>query len=456
MFAVTQFSAGVEKELVVLKCQLFRGLLAIAALWFLPVFAAADVVELLSGTKVEGKIVARDEKSVSIETKVGDRTFTRTFPLDRVAALVIGDRREVIHGSAEGSAPASGRSGAAPSSGSGNTPRTRDEVQKLIDEAGRTAPDWLQSTPLNYPKTLDLRWPQPPARVWDNQRYLGQYIWDIINPNPGRWREGVKLMLHVLELNRDRPEIARKAMDELGRMYFILLQDFARAAYWWQKAEAQRGDLPGSDWGVHLAECYWRLGNKEMAVELLEKLPPNFSMIKLWADMGELDRALKLAEANAKGAYADTALLYAGDACRTCGKYAEALKYYQRAMQVPFSGRGKGRYERNMRRAAANAEAIKLYELVDLNKVPDGTYRASSVGYEADVHVEVVVKNHRIESVRVIDHREKQYYASMTEIPRRIVEKQSVKGIDAISGATLTSEAIVNAAAKALAKAMKP
>ncbi len=453
--------------------------IACAAVWAVLLVAGvavakADVVELLSGAKVEGRIVARDEKSVSIETKIGGKTFTRTYPLERVAALTVGDRREVLAGGkagSEGSGTTGGSSGTGEASGSTGEPgrstagesagartaasRTKEEVEKLIAQQGRTPPDWFESTALNYPKTLDLYWTSPPPRVWDNQRYLGQYIWDIINPNPSRWREGVKLMHHVLSLNQDRPEARRRTMDELGRMYFILLQDFARAAFWWQQAQAQRGDLPGSDGGVHLAECYWRLGNKQMAVELLQKLPTSFSMIKLWADLGELDRALKLAEANASGAYADVALLYAGDACRLCGKYAEALRYYQRAMQVPFSGRGKGRYERNQRRAAANAEAIKLYELLDLSKVPDGTYRASSVGYEAEVYVEVVVKDHRIVSVRVTDHREKQYYASMTEIPRRIVERQTVKGIDAVSGATLTSDAIVNATAKALAAAMK-
>lgn len=432
---------------------------AMCGVFLITATGKADIVELLSGAKVEGRIVARDEKSVSIETKIGDKTFTRTYPLERVAALTVGDRREVLSALSSGSGEPATDSRAAktdePANVVAGAGRTKQQVEALIAEQGRTPPEWFEATALNYPKTLDLYWTSPPPRVWDNQRYLGQYIWDIINPNPNRWREGVKLMHHVLSVNQDRSEARRRTMDELGRMYFILLQDFARAAFWWQQAQAQRGDLSGSDGGVHLAECYWRLGNKQMAVELLERLPPNFSMIKLWAELGELDRALKLAEANASGAYADVALLYAGDACRTCGKYADALRYYQRALQVPFSGRGKGRYERNQRRAAANAEAIKLYELLDVNKVPDGTYRASSIGYEAEVYVEVMVKDHRIVSVRVTDHREKQYYASMTEIPRRIVERQTVKGIDAVSGATLTSEAIVNATAKALAAAMK-
>ncbi len=85
----------------------------------------------------------------------------------------------------------------------------------------------------------------------------------------------------------------------------------------------------------------------------------------------------------------------------------------------------------------------------------DGTYRASSIGYEGPVQTEVVVKAGRIESVRVTQHREKQYYSSLTDTPRKILARQGVKGIDATSGATITSEAIINATAQALASGLK-
>jgi len=52
----------------------------------------------------------------------------------------------------------------------------------------------------------------------------------------------------------------------------------------------------------------------------------------------------------------------------------------------------------------------------------------------------------------VIKHVEKQFYAAITDTTNQIVKKQSVNGIDATSRATITSQAIVNATAKALAK----
>ena len=59
------------------------------------------------------------------------------------------------------------------------------------------------------------------------------------------------------------------------------------------------------------------------------------------------------------------------------------------------------------------------------------------------------------DSVKVISHSEKQYYAALTDTPAQIIQKQSVKGIDAFTGATITSEAIINSTAKALSSGMK-
>ncbi|MGC3957526.1 MAG: FMN-binding protein [Verrucomicrobiota bacterium] len=98
---------------------------------------------------------------------------------------------------------------------------------------------------------------------------------------------------------------------------------------------------------------------------------------------------------------------------------------------------------------------MKLFDTLDLAKVPDGTYTAASQGYETLVEVEVKVAGGRIAAVRVIKHHEKQYYSSLTETPAQIVQKQSVKNVDAVSGATITSEAIINATAKAVHGAMK-
>jgi len=427
---------------------------------------AADIVKFLTGAELTGRVTARDDTSVTIEFTMSGRTFSRKCPLDRVHAVTIGGKREVLNQSAgtskSGTSPpprvgpepppgAGSRSGQG-STGAGN--RTVAQVEALIDQQGRTPPDWWDSVPLEYPRTLDLAWPMPPPKGWNSQRNVGQYVWDVINPNPRKWRSGVRLMHHLLTVHENRPTTRRRAMNELGRMYFALLQDYARAAFWWRKAEVDRGDLFIGN-GVRLAECYWKLGNKQMALELSRRLRPQFGMIKLWGDMGETDLALRLADANLRGPYGYLAGTYAGDACRVAGLHQRALKYYQYVVNLPLPSQGRERVERYRQRARANIEAIRLFEMLDLKRVPDGTYRASSPAYAGELHVEVSVRGGRIESVQVTQHKEKQFYSAIDATTRKIVEKQSVRGIDATSSATITSEAIINATAKALSGGMQ-
>ncbi len=78
---------------------------AIVVLLALATDASADQIEFRTGAKLEGRIVARDDKQVKIETTVGGRTYTRTVPLDRLSAIVIGDQREMLNETA-GDAPA--------------------------------------------------------------------------------------------------------------------------------------------------------------------------------------------------------------------------------------------------------------------------------------------------------------------------------------------------------------
>ncbi len=336
----------------------------------------------------------------------------------------------------------------------GNT-RTRTEIETLIKNVGRTTPDWWDSVQLNYPETLELTWPLKPEGPWNNRKNVGQYIWDIINPNPGRWQEGIKLVHHILILNKNAPAKRNRTMDALGRMYHDLPEDWARAAFWWRKST----EMGGRSNILGLAHCYWKLGNKDMAVEILSKIRQDYTryggVIKLWADMGEFDTALKLAKTKARNGMPDSAYMAAGDACRLAGRYKQALDYYQKVLAAPIRERRKEDIKRNKNRARANIRAIKLFDALDLTNIPDGTYSSNSIAYAGQLHIEVTVKGGRIELVRVTEHKERQFYSALTDTPKQIIEKQGVKGVDAVTGATMTSEAIINATAQALASGMK-
>lgn len=391
--------------------------------------ANADTIEMMTGAKVEGKVVENNAtaKTLTVEFYLGGKLLQRILPYANIKAITVNGVRTDLN------APASA------------TTRTPAEVQALIAKVGPTEPDWFKSTNLNFPKTLDLSWPSKPTSGWSNQKNAGQFIWDIINPNASRWREGIKFVTHLMELNKDDASVRKRATNEIANMHFRFFQDYARAAWWWQKAGITVDDPPGT----HLAECYWRLGSKQMALDFLAGSGNlQLDAIKLLGDMRETDRAVKMAEDYGE----HDAWLLAGDACRLAGRLPEAQAFYEKAINTPVTGQRAERVKRTQGRAQASLDALKLYELADVSKVADGTYKDSSIGYEGQVEVSVKVRGKKIEDVKITQHKEKQYYSSMTDVPAQIIAKQGVKGVDATSRATITGEAIINATAKALAQ----
>jgi uncharacterized protein with FMN-binding domain len=88
----------------------------------------------------------------------------------------------------------------------------------------------------------------------------------------------------------------------------------------------------------------------------------------------------------------------------------------------------------------------------------DGSYLGESVGYRPGLVVEVTVKDGRVADVRIIEHKEvriRYWRRAMKLIPREIVRRQST-GIDALSGATATSNGILAAVENALGEGPPP
>lgn len=79
-------------------------------------------------------------------------------------------------------------------------------------------------------------------------------------------------------------------------------------------------------------------------------------------------------------------------------------------------------------------------------KYKPGTYRAKGIGRDGEVVVEVTFSTDRIVSVKVIEHQDLAGIGDIAveEIPKRIVAEQSI-GVDVVSGATYTSNAILRA-----------
>lgn len=409
---------------------------------------ADDLVEFLNGSKQTGvvKEIRQDDREFDFEVVIAGKRFVRTYAFNTVHAVTLNNKRYVV--------TPKNKPAAKPMADSANPADqqlSRQALAELIETTGGELPSWWDSVDLNYPQSLDLSWPLKPEGNWNNQKNVGQFIWDVINPNPNRWRPGIKLVTKCMESHEGNQTLLTRDMKTLGRMYFTLLQDYARAAYWFQKAGIKKGEGPS----VQLAECYWRLGNTQMAVEMVSNKSLPISTIKLYGDMGNHQRALQLANAFKKNGSTNPLIdQLVGDALRNAKQYDDAIRHYQ--LVISSDKFRNEQYEnREKSRARESINAIELFERAEVSRVSDGTYQGVSTGYSGQVKVAVSVAGGQIKDVKVIAHRERQFYSSIEDTTKQILDLQSVQGIDGTTGATITSQAIVNASARALSQGAK-
>lgn len=422
-------------------------------LWLLPsITVAQDSVEFLDGATMQGKIleIRKDAKEFDFRLQTDAPALSKTYPYSDVHAVTFNGKRFVLTPTARAVTPNTNMSGEAAKgkdSSNGSPMRSQQEVLALIESAGTTPPDWFELAVMNHPASLDLSWPMDAKGPWDESKNIGQYLWGRIKPNEGRWHSGIKLVHQCLAQHQDDPQKLLRDMEALGEMYFTLLQDYPRAAFWLQKAKAS----VSKQTGIHLAECYWRLGSQPMAMGMMRGKSLHQSAIKMLGDMGEIDQALRVTSVYAKTSLSNEAFLNAGDALRSAGRLDDATAYYQRVIDSD-NARNEEYKQRYFARAAGAIEAIKLYDKADVTRVADGTYTDSSTGYNGELEVQIKVAGGKIESAKVTKHQEKQFYAALTDTTAQIINKQSIQDIDGTSGATITSQAIIHASARALAQ----
>lgn len=422
--------------------------------------ASADEIELVGGKRYQGRVIEQTPAAVTFKIVFpGGGSLKAEFRRSKIKSLKITGKEPVVKPAATRPKPRPQPPEKAPPKATPSKPPkppgntlTPAKIKALIQKAGKTPPQWWDSVSLDYPQTLDLAGTNP-LKGWHPRRNLGAYFISVVNPNPGRWKPWVKLLHTVLKVRKNDPTRLRQTTGMLGTSYQRLLKDSPRAAFWFQRALGGPGRVSLGH-VVGLAECYFKLGSKPMAVALLKKYGVDrlgyHSTVKLFADMGEHRRALQLAEAMARRSPVD-GYLAAGNVCRLAGRHKEALAYYSKAL----SAGNERRHKRSMQRARSAIEAIRLYETLDIGSIADGTYNGRGAGFRGPMDVAVEVKDGKIVSVKVKRHREDMAFTAPTDIPEQIVEKQDVRRIDAVTGATVSSEAIVNAAAKALARGMK-
>lgn len=86
--------------------------------------------------------------------------------------------------------------------------------------------------------------------------------------------------------------------------------------------------------------------------------------------------------------------------------------------------------------------------------VKDGLYQKTAPGHNGDIKVSVSLSSGKITDIEVIEHQETALLSdnALNLIPQKILENQSTE-VDAVTGATFTSQGITSAVRKALIEA---
>lgn len=163
-------------------------------------------------------------------------------------------------------------------------------------------------------------------------------------------------------------------------------------------------------------------------------------------DAGDMKKARSIVDAAATGNY-----VAIGDRMRSAQLFTMAeYCYFQAMTRDGFPNK----------RPTARKARLTLVKMLagpyapDLTKIADGDYKGACPGYLDLVRATVSVKDGRITNVAVQSRDDRPRNAA-DAVPKAIVAKQGLKGVDVVTGATITSEAVMCAAATALKAAEK-
>ncbi len=135
-----------------------------------------------------------------------------------------------------------------------------------------------------------------------------------------------------------------------------------------------------------------------------------------------------------------------GDKEEACVRYAEAAALYPTSKQ-PW---GRESLARHVRRIEGKIAVVRRGG-GRLTGLRDGTYTDGGIGYAGDVAVTLDVRQGKVADLR-LSHREHIEQGATRRVPAQILERQSLE-VDAITAATVTRDAIVEATYRAALKA---
>ena len=282
----------------------------------------------------------------------------------------------------------------------------------------KVPPAWMEATPI----TWDTNKPWKDARL-EIRRLLG------LGTEP-EVRQGVKLTWIYSQKN------------DIGNghelpMYLFLSGNYAWAALEYPKHIKTVEGKGATHEYVCYASCLAHFGEYAQALEVLERalkdLPPQQwqvnSMANIQNQMGDV-------------------YVKMGDAEKARKAYAEAIRLYPTSEQP----NGRAWVQRRVAMVQAKLDMMSLAAL-STAKLHDGAYSANALGYAdgKEITVTVTIRGGKMADIKVV-HQEKIDLGASKIIPQRIVTQQSLK-VDAVTGATVTSQGIIDGTFKALKQA---
>lgn len=111
--------------------------------------------------------------------------------------------------------------------------------------------------------------------------------------------------------------------------------------------------------------------------------------------------------------------------------------------------------KKNFSTGAAAGSTVTPTTQVPADGYVDGTYTGSGTGFGGTITVQVTVSNHKIASINILDASSEtaSYFANAQGVVNRIISSQS-PNVDAVSGATYSSNGIITAVQNALSQAI--
>lgn len=281
----------------------------------------------------------------------------------------------------------------------------------------RVPPDWMAGTPVAW----DTNKPWKDARL---------EIRRLLALDEASVRQAIKLTW----LYKQKGDIGD---GHEFPMYLFMSGNYAWAAQEYPKYLAEAAGKGATHGYLCYASCLVHFGEYAQALRVLDQamkdLPP-----KPWRIANT---------ANIQNFY--------GDLYVRMGNLEKARQHYEEAIRLyPTSDQPYGRHllPRHAAKVRSKLDLMAAQSLAAA-RLRDGAFTGRALGYsdQKDIEVTVTIRGGKIARVDV-KHAEKIDLNATTIIPRRIVERQSLQ-VDAITGATVTSQAIVEGALHALKQA---